>query len=240
MKQDQLRHIAIIMDGNKRWAMQRGLRAIDGHKAGSECLRALYATLKKHPQVEVLTIFAFSSENWKRSKQEVGAIMSMFHSFLVTYRQQIIDDNISLRIIGDRNRLSKRLCQLIEQIEKDTQKGDFILNLAVSYGGRWDIAMAAKKIAHQVQENKLAINDIDEEIFSRYTALGDLPDVDLLIRTGNEFRVSNFLLWQLAYTEFYFVERYWPDFDSHCLEEAMAMYYQRRRRFGGRVEEKKA
>ncbi len=226
-------HVAIIMDGNNRWAKQRDLPGISGHRAGADKLKNLLESFTQFPQIKILTVFAFSSENWSRSKQEVGALMSLFYTSLKTYRKLLIKNDIQLRVIGDRTRFSERLKKLINAVEKDTQDGKFVLNIAADYGGRWDMAMAAKQMSQQVLDGNLKVEDINEQELGKYLQLSDLPDPDLLIRTGGDIRISNFMLWQLAYAEIYFANCYWPDFDVHWMKKALDVYYERNRRYGG-------
>jgi undecaprenyl diphosphate synthase len=226
-----LRHVAIIMDGNNRWARDRGLPPLSGHQAGADRLKE---TLKaaKEEGIEVITVFAFSSENWKRSKQEVGGLMSLFASSLRRYRKQLLDDDVELRVIGRRDRFSDRLNKLIAQVESQTAGGSYKLVIAADYGGQWDIVQAARSMAEAVAAGEIKPTDIDEERFSKAICLSDLPPVDLLIRTGAETRISNFLLWQLSYAELYFSQCYWPDFDTSWFKKAIREFYRRQRRFG--------
>lgn len=226
-----LRHIAIIMDGNNRWARDRGLPSISGHQAGADRLREILRAAKDEA-VEVVTVFAFSSENWKRSKREVGGLMSLFASSLRRYRKQLVDDDVELRVIGRRDRFSDRLNKLISQVEQQTAGGSHKLVVAADYGGHWDIVQAAQTIAGSVATGKMRPDEIDEETFAKAVCLSDLPPVDLLIRTGAETRISNFLLWQVSYAELYFTQCYWPDFDTHWFQKAVREFYRRQRRFG--------
>ena len=226
-----LRHIAIIMDGNNRWARSRDLPSIAGHRAGAERLEEIVNACREL-KLECLTVFAFSSENWKRPKQEVGGIMSLFATTLKKYRRDLIRQDVRLRVIGRRDRLSDRLVKLIESVEADTAGGQYHLNIAADYGGRWDITHAARILAKRVQAGELAAEDISEELLNAQMSLAALPDPDLLIRTGSESRISNFLLWQLSYTELHFTNCYWPDFDTARFHQAIEEYYQRQRRFG--------
>ncbi len=228
-----LRHVAVIMDGNNRWAMQRGLRGSAGHEAGAERIRDLLRAAKLHG-VTTVTLFAFSSENWQRSKLEVRALMSLFSSYLKRESRKLAADNVRLRVVGERGNFSRRLVEQIEQAEALTADGDFQLVLAVDYGGRWDIANAAKQLAQQVEQGTLRSADINEQRLAEQLQLAGIGDPDLCIRTAGEQRISNFLLWQLAYSEFYFSSCYWPDFDQAMFEQAAAEYYARQRRFGGR------
>lgn len=224
-------HIAIIMDGNNRWAKDRNLAGFAGHQAGADRLKdVLEGCLEQ--KVKVLTVFAFSSENWSRSKQEVGALMSLFSSVLKRYRKELKAQGISLKVIGRRDRFSVRLQKLISDAEKETAGGEYTLVVAADYGGRWDIAEAAKQVAKKVQEGDISLDEVDEDILDEYTQLADLPPVDLLIRTGTEHRISNFLLWQISYSELYFANCYWPDFDRNWLKKSISDFKRRQRRYG--------
>ncbi len=219
------------MDGNNRWAKQRVLSGIAGHKAGVERLRDMLEGCREC-NVDVLTVFAFSSENWNRPSAEVRGLMSLFEHYLVGEAKRLKKENVRLRVIGDRNKFDKKLVKSIEKAELLTIGGKQTFNIAADYGGRWDIVNAAKRIAASVKDEGLDIDTIDEELFSTHTALADLPPVDLLIRTGGESRVSNFLLWQLAYSELYFSDLLWPDFDREALKVAINDFAARERRFG--------
>ena len=228
---NSLRHIAIIMDGNNRWARDRGLPSIAGHQAGADRLREVLGAAKEEG-VEVVTVFAFSSENWKRSKQEVGGLMSLFASSLRRYRKQLIDDGVELRVIGRRDRFSARLNKLINEVENQTSGASRKLVVAADYGGQWDISQAAQSLAEQVAAGEIKPEEINEESIAEKLCLSDLPPVDLLIRTGAETRISNFLLWQISYAELYFSQCYWPDFDTQWLHKAVREFHRRQRRFG--------
>lgn len=229
-----LRHVAIIMDGNNRWATERGLTGLAGHRAGVERVRDTLEAARRH-NVEVITLFAFSSENWCRPPAEVRGLMSLFDTYLRNQVAQLIKQDIRLLVIGRRDRLSARMRKLIEDSERRTAGGSCTLVLAVDYGGRWDIAQAARSLAQRVQQGDLAPQDIDEDSLHAETSLSRLPPPDLCIRTAGEQRISNFLLWQLAYSELYFAPCYWPDFDQAAFDRAVADYQSRQRRFGGRV-----
>ena len=226
-----LKHVAIIMDGNNRWAKQRGLGGITGHEAGVERIRGILEAARSNG-IDTVTLFAFSSENWQRPELEVRGLMSLFSSYLKKEAKALRDDGVRLRVIGSRSHFSDRLKRLIRDTETMTASGAFTLNLCVDYGGRWDIARAAQTLASEVQMGRLRSSDIDEEVFNTYMQQGGITDPDLCIRTAGEQRISNFLLWQLAYTELYFAECYWPDFDAKALELAVEEYYSRQRRFG--------
>ena len=226
-----LRHIAIIMDGNNRWAKERGIGGIGGHEAGVERIRDILKAAKQRG-VKVVSLFAFSSENWKRPDLEVRGLMSLFSSYLKKEAKALRDDGVRLKVVGNRSQFSDRLKRLIDDAEAMTASGEFTLVLCVDYGGRWDIASAAQKVASEVQTGRLRPSDINEAVLSKYMQLDGLPDPDLCIRTAGEQRISNFLLWQMAYTELYFADCYWPDFDCAALETAIDEYYSRQRRFG--------
>ncbi len=226
------RHIAVIMDGNGRWAKKRLIPRKMGHHAGAKAVRKLIEVCAQKG-IEVLTLFAFSSENWHRPVDEVNALMELFLSNLEKEFSTLQDNNICLRVIGNRLALSDTLQQRISDVEQKTQhNARMTLVLAVSYGGRWDIVNAAKSIAERVKQGELDVADIDEVSFAQHLSLADLPEPDLFIRTSGEQRLSNFLMWQLAYTELYFTEKYWPDFDVHEFELALQQFAKRERRFG--------
>lgn len=226
------RHVAIIMDGNNRWAKKRLLPGVAGHKAGVDAVRAVIEVCAE-AGVEVLTLFAFSSENWQRPAEEVGALMELFLSALRREARKLKDNAISLRIIGDRSRFHPELQAAMREAELQTS-GDsrFVLQVAANYGGQWDIAQAAQRLAREVQAGHLQPEDITPGLLQGCLATGDLPLPDLCIRTGGEQRISNFLLWQLAYSELYFSELYWPDFKHEAMRSALADFATRQRRFG--------
>ena len=226
-----LKHIAVIMDGNNRWAKERGLGGIGGHEAGVERIRDILKAAKQRG-VKVVSLFAFSSENWKRPDLEVRGLMSLFSSYLKKEAKALRDDGVRLKVIGNRSHFSDRLKRLIDDAENMTASGEFTLVLCVDYGGRWDIVSAAQKVASDVQTGRLRPSDINEAVLGKYMQLDGMPDPDLCIRTAGEQRISNFLLWQMAYTEFYFADCYWPDFDASALDVAIDEYYSRQRRFG--------
>lgn len=226
------RHVAIIMDGNNRWARQRGLPGVAGHRAGVEAVRAVVETCARNG-VEVLTLFAFSSENWRRPADEVGALMRLFLMALKREVRKLHRNNIRLRIIGDRSRFSDVLREHMDAAELLTRDNTgMTLVVAVNYGGQWDIAQAAQALAAKVLKGELRPEDITPELMQAHVCLGDLPMPDLCIRTGGEQRISNFLLWQFAYTEFYFSDVFWPDFKHEEMKRALEAYSRRQRRFG--------
>ena len=225
-------HIAVIMDGNGRWAQHQGKSRVVGHKAGVESVRTTVTTAREYG-VKALTLFAFSSENWQRPEQEVSVLMDLFMFVLTREVKRLHKNNIKLQIIGDLSRFSEKLRKKITQSEQLTEHNTgMVLSVAANYGGRWDIANAAKKIAQQVASNEIAIDDINETSLHQQTCLADLPKLDLLIRTGGDFRISNFLLWQAAYAELYFTDILWPDFDEQEFKKAISIFNQRERRFG--------
>jgi undecaprenyl diphosphate synthase len=226
------RHVAIIMDGNNRWAKQRGLPGTEGHRAGEEAVRRLveYAARCK---LDVLTLFAFSSENWRRPEQEVAALMSLFLEALTRKVAELHENGIRLRFIGDLAGFSPALQQgMAAAVALTAANARMTLVIAVNYGGQWDMANAARNMAEAVQQGRLALDDITPAEMGQHVQMADLPPVDLLIRTGGEMRISNFLLWQMAYAEFYFTDVLWPDFDAVALDNALAVYASRQRRFG--------
>lgn len=226
-----LKHVAVIMDGNNRWAKQRGLSGVAGHEAGVERIRDILHAAKARG-IEVVTLFAFSSENWKRPEFEVRGLMALFSSYLKKEAKKLRDDGVRLRVVGNRNQFSDRLKRLIDDAESLTASGKFTLVLCVDYGGRWDIVTATQKIASEVQMGRLRPSDVTEDTVAKFLQTEGLPDPDLCVRTAGEQRISNFLLWQMAYTEFYFANCYWPDFDTAALNVAVDEYYSRQRRFG--------
>jgi len=226
-----LRHVGIIMDGNNRWAKQAGKQGIAGHRAGVERIRDILTACRGHG-VEVLTLFAFSSENWRRPPKEVEALMGLFYNYLKREARQLAKENVVLKVIGNRARFSPRLLRAIDEAEAIASEGDATLVIAADYGGRWDIAQSARKLAQAAADGSLDPAAIDEAMLDDGISTAGLPPLDLLIRTGGEIRISNFLLWQAAYAEFYFSELLWPEFDSPALDEAVADFYKRQRRFG--------
>jgi undecaprenyl diphosphate synthase len=226
------RHVAIIMDGNGRWAAARKLPRHAGHKAGISALRACVQTCTARG-VGALTVFAFSSENWSRPAEEVSLLMGLFVDALDQEVEELHTNGVRLRFIGERQRLSVRLQSYLAAAEARTAANEKLsLNIAMSYGGRWDITGAVRALAAKCAAGGLRPADITEEQVARALALAELPDPDLFVRTGGEHRISNFLLWNLAYTELYFTDCLWPDFDAGALDAALAFYAARERRFG--------
>jgi undecaprenyl diphosphate synthase len=226
--------VAVIMDGNGRWAKARGLPTVAGHRAGVEVIRKLLRACREQG-VEVLTLFAFSSENWQRPREEVRGLMSLFMRYLRSEVRELHENDIRLRIIGDRSRFAPRLRRLMEESEGLTERNaGFTLVIAADYGGQWDIVQAARGLAADAAAGLIEPGEIDAEALEARLGLSDLPRPDLLIRTGGDHRISNFLLWQIAYTELYFTECFWPDFDVAELRLALRDYAARERRFGAR------
>lgn len=226
------RHVAIIMDGNGRWAQKKGKLRTFGHRAGVEAVRAGVRFARKSG-IKSLTLFAFSSENWKRPEEEVSVLMDLFNLVLNNEAKRLNKNGVRLQVIGDVDAFDKKLVGKIRKAEAMTAGNDeLVLNIAANYGGRWDIVNAAKSLANDVAEGKLAADDIDEALFNRQTSTASLPELDLMIRTGGEHRISNFLLWQCAYAELYFTDVLWPDFNEDVFQQAVDDYNVRQRRFG--------
>ncbi|MBF7072273.1 di-trans,poly-cis-decaprenylcistransferase [Glaciecola sp. MH2013] len=225
-------HVAIIMDGNGRWAQQQGKLRTFGHKAGVDSVRASVRYARKNG-IKALTLFAFSSENWKRPKEEVKILMQLFNLVLSSEVKKLNKNNIRLKVIGDLSAFDKKLVEKIHKAEALTEQNTSLtLNIAANYGGRWDIVNAAKNIVQSINDGIMTSEDINEESFHQHTCMSALPPLDLMIRTGGDHRVSNFLLWQCAYAEFYFCETLWPDFNEQKFDEAVIDFCQRQRRFG--------
>jgi undecaprenyl diphosphate synthase len=226
------KHVAIIMDGNGRWAKQKGKIRTFGHKAGVESVRASVGFARKKG-IQSLTLFAFSSENWNRPADEVSVLMDLFKLVLGSEVKKLHKNNVRLKIIGDKSRFDAKLVKKIAAAEAMTADNDaLVLNIAANYGGRWDIVDAAKQLAQKVSDGQIKADDIDETLFDQHTTLSGVADLDLLIRTGCEHRISNFLLWQVAYAELYFTETLWPDFDEKAFQLATDDFAERQRRFG--------
>lgn len=228
------RHVAIIMDGNGRWASNRGLPRTAGHAAGAETFRSI-ATYCKNLGLDYLTVYAFSTENWKRPKNEVETIMGLLEKYLLEAIAKMEKEQIRMKILGDTESLSPKLQQLIARTEEISEElGDtcFQVNICLNYGGRDEIVKAAKRYAEAVAAGHADPSTLTEEEFSRYLYTADIPDPDLILRPSGELRLSNFLLWQAAYTEFYFCDVLWPDFDEEKFREAIVAFQKRKRRFG--------
>ena len=226
------RHVAIIMDGNGRWARQRHLPRVAGHRVGARVVRRIVEDCARR-RIGYLTVFAFSSENWRRPPDEVSLLMELFVRALRDEETRLLENDIRLSVIGDRAGLPARLQTAIARVEASTAHCSGLrLTVATNYGGQWDLLQAARTIAAAAAAGELDPTDLDEDGFAARLALGYAPPVDLLIRTGGELRISNFLLWHLAYAELYFTDTLWPDFDAAALDQALAWFAGRERRFG--------
>jgi len=225
-------HVAIIMDGNGRWAQQRGRPRLFGHHAGARRVREV---LKACPElgVKYLTLFAFSTENWKRTQTEVAGLMTLFRKYLEREANELFESGVCVRFIGDRIRLDDKLVSLMDELELRTADNDLVnLTVALNYGGRDEVTRAAKRLAFEVEQGRLTHNDVDAETLARFLDTHVLPDPDLVIRTSGEARISNFLLWQSAYAEYEFVDTLWPDFTAQEFAKVLQNYGSRERRFG--------
>ncbi len=226
-------HVAIIMDGNGRWAKQRGLPRIAGHKQGMDNVKRIVEVANAY-QIKVLTLYAFSTENWKRPDQEVKYLMKLPQEFLNVYLPDLIKENVKIEMIGQMDQLPPHTKEAITKaIDKTKHNTGLILNIAMNYGSRSEIVNMVKSIAEDVHLNQLDPSQIDEQLVNNYLYTSHLPDPDLLIRTSGEIRLSNFLLWQLAYTEFWFTDAYWPAFSEKEFVEALKAFQKRKRRYGG-------
>lgn len=225
-------HVAIIMDGNGRWAQQQGKPRVWGHKKGVEAVRRS-VSLCRELGIPSLTLFAFSSENWRRPEEEVSTLMQLFLMVLQTEVKTLHKHNVRLKVVGDLSAFSDKLKANIAKAEQLTANNTALtLNIAANYGGRWDITHAAQALARQVQAGALAPEQITETLLAQHIQMHDQPELDLLIRTGGDLRISNFLLWQAAYAEFWFTDTLWPDFDQQVFADAIAAFVNRERRFG--------
>ena len=232
------KHIAIILDGNRRWAKARGLTTKEGHTEGFDNLERI-AKYADEIGIKYLTVYAFSTENWKRSQEEVSWLMNIFKTNIDRYLQRLDNGNIKIRIIGEKSNVPKELVPRIEKIMKKTENNHgMVLNIAFNYGGRAELVNATKQIAQKVKDGTINLEDITEQMISDNLYTAGQPDPDLLIRTSHELRTSNFLPWQLTYTEFYFPEKNWPEFTNEDLIEAIKVYQGRNRRFGARPDTK--
>ena len=221
-------HIVLFPDGNRRWAKQKGLYSLEGHKKGYENLLD-FSEWCKNRGVKVLTAFGFSTENWNRTKEEVDYLMKLLESCLIDNLDKYNKNGVKVRVIGQRERLPDSLQEAIKKTEEATKSNsNLFLNLAISYGGKWDILNAVKKIV----EEKIPVENIDEKLFESYLSTAGLPNPDFIIRAGGEMRMSNFVLWQAAYSELYFCQKFWPDFTEQDLDIALAEFDKRHRRFG--------
>lgn len=226
------KHIAIIMDGNRRWAKEKGKDAKFGHKNGADNLDKL-AHFANDIGLKYMTVYAFSTENWKRAEKEVGALMVILGNYLDYFSDKAETENIKINILGDINRVDKKLQKkILDAVEKTKNNTGLVLNIAFNYGGRNELVYALKNIVKSIENKDINIDDIDENLISKNLYTKEQPDPDLVIRTGGELRISNFLPWQSVYSELYFTNKYWPDFKNDDLLEAIAEYQKRNRRFG--------
>jgi len=229
---NSVRHLAIIMDGNGRWAEQRGMPRWKGHEMGVHAVRRVAEAACKR-EIPILTLFAFSSENWKRPAKEIRVLFSLLQRYLNTERENLLKNDIRLSAFGRRDRLPSPVCRTIDTTEEATQNCRRLhMRIALDYGARYEIAEAARRLALEAMNHELPSEQITEERLGKYLSSEDIPDPDLIIRTAGEQRLSNFLLWQAAYSEFYFCSKLWPDFDEPDLEEALADFHSRTRKFG--------
>ncbi|QJC34521.1 di-trans,poly-cis-decaprenylcistransferase [Enterobacteriaceae endosymbiont of Donacia crassipes] len=227
------KHVAIIMDGNRRWAKKNKKLKFLGHKEGIKTVKKIISLSLKY-KIKVLTLYAFSSENWKRSDQEIKFLMNLFQRILDIETINLKKQDICLKIIGNINQLNFSLQKSITKAELLTKNNHkLLLNIAINYGGRWDIINSVKKIAFKIYKKILHPNDINENMISNYLCLNNIFPVDLVIRTGGEYRISNFLIWQIAYSELYFTQTLWPDFNEYDFKQALNSFKKRNRRFGG-------
>ena len=227
-----INHLAIIMDGNRRWAKKHGLPSVSGHKQGAKTLERICQDVKDLG-IKYLTLYAFSTENWQRSKEEVSTLMDLLRSYLKNNLQELQKNNVKIVFIGERSMLDKDIIERMNEIEKQTENNkDFTLCLAISYGSRQEILHAVRQAADLAKSGDINPQDIDEKLFSNLLYTKDIPDPDLLIRTSGEQIISNYLLWQIAYSELYFTEVMWPDFDRKELEKIIQNYNTRERRYG--------
>ena len=229
---DNIRHIAIIMDGNGRWAKKRGLPRSMGHRKGAEVVKEI-CQAAGDAGIKYLTLYAFSTENWKRPQEEVDSLMDLLRQYLKSDLKELKEKGVCIRFIGEREMLPTDILKSMEKLEAETANNDkMTLCIALSYGSRQEIVHAAKKVSELVKRGDIRAEDIDEKIFSDMLYTHDIPDPDILIRTSGEQRISNYLLWQLAYSEFFFVEAYWPDFTKEMLYDVIEKYKTRERRYG--------
>jgi undecaprenyl diphosphate synthase len=230
-------HIAIIMDGNGRWARERGISRVRGHNQGAQALRNLLEACESRQQIKYLTLYAFSTENWKRPADEVSDLMNLLRYYVKREAKVLHEKGVRIRFIGQRDKLDADIRADLEQVEQLMQNNTRLtVAIALSYGARQEIADAMKTIARKVEQGKLKADSIDETLIAQHLYTSELPDPDLLIRTGGDERLSNFLLWQSAYTELYFTDTLWPDFNAEELDKAIECFASRERRFGMRHE----
>ena len=233
-KENMPKHIAIIMDGNRRWAKEQGLDYRKGHQAGADTIEKI-VTYANEIGLKYLTVYAFSTENWKRTEEEVGALMLLFNKFLDKYIKIADTKNVKIKFIGDRTALSKSLADKMAKAEERTKNNSGLLfSVGLNYGGRDEIIHAVKNISEDVKNGKIKSEDITTDLFSNYLYTAGMPDPDLVIRTSGEMRTSNFLPWQIVYSEFLFLDKYWPDFSEEDLDNAIEAYKKRNKKFGGK------
>jgi len=229
-------HVAVIMDGNGRWANSQGLSRIAGHKRGVDSVKALIKSCLHH-EIPYLSIFAFSSENWDRPESEVNALMELLGNALETQTNKLNENGVRLKLLGDMSRFSDKIQTLaIDAQEATAANQKLVFNVAINYGGRWDITQACQKLANRVADGQMLASDINEQAISNELSTAGMPDPDLFIRTSGEYRISNFLLWQAAYSEFYFTDVLWPDFNEEEFTDALIKYTNRDRRYGNAVD----
>ncbi len=226
-------HLGVTMDGNRRWAEAHGKPRTEGHREGIKALRRLVEYSIRYG-VSYLTVFSFSSENWRRDKSEIEFIFKLMRAFVASDLEKLKNNNVRIRILGEREELDAGLQKIIAQVESQTKENTGLnLNVAFNYGGKAEITAAARRVVQFVQEGRINPDDIDEELFSRMLLTGGMPDPDLMLRTGGENRISNFLIWQSAYAELVFLDEFWPDFDELLFVKALEIFSGRQRRFGG-------
>ena len=231
---EDINHIAIIMDGNRRWAKEKGLNTKQGQKQGANTLEKIVRYANKIG-LKYLTVYAFSTENWKRTKEEVGALMLLLKNYLDDFAKKVDTENIKINVLGDIKQLDKSLQKsIVSAMERTKQNTGLTFNIAFNYGGRAEIVKAVKEIANEIKTNELKVENIDEETISNHLYTKKQPDPDLLIRTSGELRTSNFLPWQIVYSEFYFIDKNWPDFTEEDLDLAIEEFKRRSRKFGGK------
>lgn len=229
------KHVAVILDGNGRWAKKRGIPRAMGHKAGCETLEKM-VRVASDTGLEYFTVYGFSTENWKRSEEEVGALMQLFRHYMVRLLKIASANNVRVKMIGEKSRFAPDIIDGIDKLEEGTRDNTgMTFIIAINYGGRDEILRAARKLAMDYQKSGKDVSQVDEEEFASYLDTAGIPDPDLMIRTSGELRLSNYLLWQLAYSEFYITDCLWPDFNQEELEKAIVAYNSRERRFGGRI-----
>ncbi|MBS0185765.1 MAG: isoprenyl transferase [Proteobacteria bacterium] len=233
LEDSSIKHLALILDGNGRWALSRGLSVVEGHRQGAEALRNILRDVWNEG-IQYLTVYAFSTENWKRSKLEISGIMQILRYNLKKHLNEFLENNIQIRILGDLGKFPKDLISLMENaVEKTKKNTGLVLSFALNYGGRAEITRAVYHIAKKLAGKEITLEEINEDLVSDHLYTAGLPDPDLLIRTGGDIRISNYLLWQMAYTEFLFTDILWPDFSKKELLEGLNEFKKRQRRFGG-------